>query len=413
MKSPKQLLFAKLLCQTLLLTIMATPTYAAKYKPINEIPGQVPATAEEQEIWSVGKAHVEKVRGSGEVVNDPEMEAYLEGVVAKLLGSMVDTIGLEVDVLVFKDTTVNAWVYPDGTVAVQTGMLAAMENEAQLAAILGHEISHFLNRHAFIQIKSKQKQSVIGKGLGLLATAAVAAKTGAINTNLMGAGQVWTELVTSGYSRKLETAADRQGLQLLVAAGYPAQEALPAFEQLRMKEDNEASLSKMWSSHPDIDSRLKNLKKQIKKMDTPATTEQLAPAEFKKAVSTAILVNSQLRLQRRQFEAALADLKQFTNAKPDEPFGYYLLGEALRQQNPESNYEQRIAAYQQALAIDPKYTNAYRELGMAYRQQGDNTQAIEAFKAYTCCEPMPIDAPIVQWYLDQLQTSEGTQGAAQ
>ena len=61
---------------------------------------------------------------------------------ARLLGDMVEEIDLEVDVLVFKDPTVNAWAYPNGTVAVQTGLLAAMENEAQLAAIMGHEIAH-------------------------------------------------------------------------------------------------------------------------------------------------------------------------------------------------------------------------------------------------------------------------------
>ncbi len=131
---------------------------AAKYLPINEIPGQVPETEEEANVWRVGLDHQEKVRGTDALVNDAALEQYIEGVIARLMGPMVEQIGLDVDVLVFKDPTSNAWVYPNGTVAVQTGLLAAAENEAQLSAILGHEISHFLNRHAFVQIKSKQTQ---------------------------------------------------------------------------------------------------------------------------------------------------------------------------------------------------------------------------------------------------------------
>ncbi|NND67339.1 MAG: M48 family metalloprotease, partial [Halioglobus sp.] len=193
----------KLLSLLLAVLLVAFPgTVAAKkYKPINEIPGQVPETEEEEAVWQVGIAHQEEVRGGQELVNNAELEQYLEGIVARLMGDMVATIGLEVDVLVFREPTVNAWVYPNGTVAVQTGMLAAMDNEAQLAAILGHEVSHFLNRHAFIQIKSKQTQSAIGKGLGALAAIAVAVETGTIATGLLDTGQIWTDLVTSGYSR--------------------------------------------------------------------------------------------------------------------------------------------------------------------------------------------------------------------
>lgn len=376
----------------------------AQYKPINEIPGSVPETEEEQAIWEVGKQHQQQVRETGEVITDPAMEQRLEALASRLLGDMVQTIGMEVDVLIFRDPSVNAWVYPDGTIAVQTGLLAAMENEAQLAAIMGHEISHFLNRHAFIQIKSKQTQAAIGKGLGLLATAALAAKTGAVNTNMMKAGQVWTDLVTSGYSRNLETKADEQGLQLLTAAGFDPEQALPAFEALRIDEDDEVNISKVWSSHPDIDSRLRNLKSDIRKIKSPPS--YVPPEEeYVEAYGAALLVNAQLEMQSQQYDNAGKTLLRYLDVIKDQPLAWFMLGENYRKQQPEGpDYQPRIDAYLAAVAIDNNHASANKELGMAYRQQRMTPQAIDHFNRYLAVAPEAADAAIIRWYTETMDS---------
>ena len=388
-----------------LLLVISAPASGKKYKPINEIPDQVPETEEEQGVWQVGLAHQEKVRGSEDLVNNDELERYLEGIMARLMGSMVEEIGLEVDVLVFKDPTVNAWAYPNGTVAVQTGLLAAVENEAQLAAIMGHEVSHFLNRHAYIQIKSKQTQSLIGKSLGALATVAVASQTGTVDTALLDSGQIWTDLVTSGYSRKLETAADSQGLELMIAAGYPPEQAIPAFESMRIADDDVVSVDKMWSSHPDIDARKKNLAKQIKKSKVKPGSEGLDATAYLRAVRLAALSNSQLQIQNRQFELAIARLEKYTQTLDDDPTGHYLLAEAYRQQSPEGNFEKRIAAYEQTIELHSDLAEAYRELGLTYRQIGEKDEAEQALTQYLTLAPTAADAPIIAWYIEGLATA--------
>lgn len=383
--------------------------YAKKYKPINEIPGQVPETDEERRVWQVGLAHQKEVRGSEQLVNNQELEEYLEGIIIKLMGNMVEEIGLDVDVLVFKDPTVNAWVYPNGTVAVQTGLLAAMENEAQLAAIMGHEVAHFLNRHAFIQIKAKQKQSIIGKGIGVLATVGMAAETGQVNTGLLNSGQIWTDLVTSGYSRKLETAADSQGMQLMIAAGYPPEQALPAFEKMRIADDDVVNVSKMWSSHPDIDARKKNLAKRIKKNKEQTRNEGMDQQQYLKAVRLAALSNSQLQVDGRQFDQAIQQLKKLTDTLEGDATGYYLLGEAYRKQNNQTNLELSISAYHKAVATKPEFSEPWRELGLAYRRQGLSDKARDAFQRYLDLTPEAADAPIVAWYQKNLAVQQTAQ----
>jgi predicted Zn-dependent protease len=386
----------------LLILVFPVTTNAKTYKPINEIPQEVPENDEEKGVWRVGIAHQEKMRGSEDLVNNPALEEYLEGVMSRLMGAMVGEIGLEVDVLVFKDPTVNAWAYPNGTVAVQTGLLAAMENEAQLAAIMGHEVSHYLNRHAYIQIKSKQTQSLIGKGLGALATPAMASQTGTVDTSLLDSGEIWTDLVTSGYSRKLETAADEQGLEFMIAAGYPPDQAIPAFESMRIEDDDVIDVKKMWSSHPDIDARKKNLSKQIKKAKVDETSFGLDSESYLRAIRLAALVNSQLQVENRQFEIAISRLEKYTQVLSDDESGFYLLGEAYRKQNPGGNFETRITAYQNALAINASFAEPYRELGLAFRQQGQKEKAQQALSKYLVLAPTAADVPIITWYRDNL-----------
>ena len=390
----------KVLLVTAALVTSATAA-AAKIRPINEIPQQVPETAEEREIWAIGRAHQQQVRGSSELVNDPQLESYLEGVASRLYGPLLAQIGITVDVLVFKDPTVNAWVYPDGTIAVQTGLLAAMDNEAQLAAILGHEISHFLNRHAYIRIAEKNNQKSFGLLQGTAASLPPAAGP-RFQADLSKVGAVWTELVTSGYSRKLESEADAQGLELLVAAHYPPGEALPAFEALRIPEDNTANIDKVWSSHPDIDSRLRSLQKAIRKIKNPAATVP-ASLDYYRAVAPALAANVLLDMQQRNYPKAIAATNKYILANPSDPNGYFTLGEIERKQAPDSAFEPRMQAYRDAIARDPDFADAHKELGMALRQQGKKEQAADAFKRYLALAEQAPEAGIIRGYLEGLQ----------
>lgn len=381
----------------------ASGAFGAKILPVNEVPGQVPGDDEEARIWAVGKQHQQMVRQKGQNVHAPELELYLEGIVQRLMGDMVADIGLEIDVIVFPETSVNAWAYPDGTLAVQTGLLAALENEAQLAAILGHEVSHYLNRHAYQQLVGKKGQSLLGKGLGLLTTAVVASQTGVVDPSLMQSGQMFTELVTSGYSRSHEVEADEQGLMMLAAAHYEPEQALPAFDALRIPDDDEVNFGDMWSSHPDIDSRLKNLSKDIKTL--PQSVQQANnPLSYYRAVGPALLANAELHRKARQYGAARADLTKYVKAYPKSGDGYYRIGETWRKEAPDGpDFTQRNKAYLNAISVDPQYAVAYKELGMAHRQQGNKQEAIGFFTQYLELAPDAADAGIIRAYIEGLR----------
>ena len=245
------------------------------------------------------------------------------------------------------------------------------------------------------------------KGLGVIASIAVSAETGQVNTDLMEAGQIYTDLVTSGYSRKLETAADKQGLDLMIAAGYPPDHALPAFETMRIADDDTVSLDKMWSSHPDIDSRKKNLAKHIKKSEVEHGTRGLDEEAYLRGVRLAALTDSQLQIARGNIDLAIARLERFTELVDDDAMGFYLLAEAYRRKDMDGMFAQRTAAYQRTVDLDPNIPQAHRELGLALRQQKQFAEAEAALRQYLIVAPDAADGPIVEWYLDNLTAAAG------
>ena len=257
----------KVLFLVVAMVLTAAPVQAARIKHVDDIKA-LPENKKEQALWEIAEGHQENIRKEGRLVEDAELQAYVASVGNRLLGNRLDHLGIEIQYIVVQNNLLSAWVYPYGTIAVNTGLLASMENEAQLAAILGHELSHFMQRHSYRELVAEKRQSAVGKGLGFLATAAVAAKTGVVDTGLMKTGGLWSDLVTSGYSRKNEHVADAEGLEMMVAAGYDQAQAIKAFEILKQNAAyGVVSPRLLWSSHPTLDDRLKNLAKAVRKAE--------------------------------------------------------------------------------------------------------------------------------------------------
>ncbi len=395
-----------LLCALFIGATLATPSVHAKIKPIQELT-QLPENEREDNLWLIASNHENNVHNDGRMLHDANVERYLEGMADKMLGNAIDHVGVDIDFFIVKDPMLSAWVYPYGTIAIHTGLIAGVENEAQLAAIVAHELSHFLQRHSYRELVAERRQGVLGKGLGLLLTAAAASQTGVIDTNLMKAGGVWTDLVTSGYSRKNEHIADAEGLELMKRAGYERHEAVAAFTALK---DNDiygvVNVSQLWSSHPKLDDRIDNVGKAVakeKKSKGYAPGTPADPRAYYTAVAPILLLNAKLDIAERQFGRARNALNKYLKVRNDDPEAHFLVGETYRLQAPAGpEFTDRTKAYEAALAQDSGYAQAYKELGLALRQAGDKTSATEAFENYLAREPDALDAGIIKWYLQSL-----------
>jgi hypothetical protein len=184
-----------------------------------------------------------KVQGRMKLLAVPSVQEYVSQLGDSLLPSGIKgtTRTLEFRFFVVEDPTINASSLPDGTLLVNTGLLGAVDNEAQLAFILSHEIAHVLQVHHRREIEETR-----GKRIGLI-IAGVAAGAFIGNAGLFMA-EIGIASVVNGHQRELENQADRLGLQNVIEHGYDPREA-PKMSRMFIERYSQRTTSRLWSDH--------------------------------------------------------------------------------------------------------------------------------------------------------------------
>lgn len=237
-----------LLATALLLSNLIVPTVAAetehKEKGIYE---SVKLTKTEyRTIETSGEMH-DQFQRRGLLHSDRELEAWLQEIGNRLVPKPTDSYQ-EYRFYLIRDPSPNAFALPNGRIYVHTGLICRLKNEAQLASLLAHEITHVAGHHSVVAYRSYRKKAVLGNIIGVVG--ALAGGWGELGGYLMNYG-----LATSvfGYSRDLEQEADVKGFALMLDAGYDVREMPALFEILG--EDFEGLNPRMqgkWSTHPDL-----------------------------------------------------------------------------------------------------------------------------------------------------------------
>lgn len=152
-----------------------------------------------------------------------------------------------------KDDQVNAWCMPGGKIVFYTGILPIAQNEAGIAAIMGHEVAHALSNHGQQRMSAAQYQSI----LGAVGSAALSnnAKYQQVFEQAYGVGS--NVGVMLPFSRKHESEADKIGLTLMAIAGYEPIEAAHLWE--RMAQVGGESPPEILSTHPSNQTRIQNI----------------------------------------------------------------------------------------------------------------------------------------------------------
>lgn len=159
-------------------------------------------------------------------------------------------------ILIDQDTEVNAWAMPGGKVAVYTGILPLVQNEAGLAAVVGHEISHALAQHSNERASQGAVQDVIGSALE--SRLGGSSKKNAWMT-VFGVGS--TVGILLPYSRAQESEADEMGLMMMARAGYDPSEAPALWD--RMAASSRRGVPQFLSTHPDPAGRAAELRRLL------------------------------------------------------------------------------------------------------------------------------------------------------
>jgi len=207
-----------------------------------------------QEV-SIGAGMAEQVAQTEKVLDDALWQNYLNEVGQKIV-SVSDRKDIQFYFTAIESDQINAFAAPGGYIYFYTGLMREMENEAEMAMVLSHEISHVVARHGI-----KRLQASLGVAAAYELVFGDDSTSALVNTAIgLGLG-----LVFSGYSRENEREADSYGMHYLVKAGYDPNAGIGMFDKLAAlgDEGNGNIFEQLSRSHPETRERITNTRQQI------------------------------------------------------------------------------------------------------------------------------------------------------
>ena len=207
----------------------------------------------EKEI-GIGKQMAQEVERQARVVDDPVIAEYVNRIGQNLVRNSDAKVPFTIKVV--DDESINAFALPGGFFFVNTGILLNADNEAEMAGVMAHEIAHVAARHGTCQAT---KGELIN--YGTIPLIFLGGWTGYAIRQGMGLAIPMGFL---SFSRGYEQAADNLGLQYMYKAGYDPSSFVDFFEKVQSQEKRKpGTMSKVFSTHPPTDERIKNAQKNI------------------------------------------------------------------------------------------------------------------------------------------------------
>jgi len=333
----------------------------------------------EQEIKMGAQAYDQALQTMGGIYPDKGLNAYVDRV-GQRVARHSHRPDLKYSFNVVNDSAPNAFALPGGFIAVSRGLLINLENEAQLAAVLGHEIGHVTAKHS---LQGMQRSTLLGATVSILG--GLAGNSG--YADLVGqVGGVTANLIDKRYSREQESEADLLGIDYMSLAGYAPQGAVELQEIFYHKIENGQNadwLSGLFRSHPFSQERLKANSNYVRRkfpaptsgdgLDKPSYARNIAPLE--KSREAYALYDQAQKLEREgQLEVAIETYHKAMQKEPDHALLLSGLGMAyLRKEDliPARRYLLK------AVHLDSGYYQSQMGLGYIDLQNKEPKEAAE------------------------------------
>ena len=380
----------------LLLGILACAT--TDLPPVGELPS-LQLQEDEKRLWNRSAEEQERLNNSNCLYDDPVVVDYLNEVAQNLVPDDIDEKGLSIQVKIIKNPLLNAFAYPNGVIYVHTGILSKMENEAQLATLLGHEMTHVTHRHTVENYRSVKNISAA------LATVQMASIPFGVYGNLANLlGSVGAMAAVTGYSRELETEADWLGLKLMVAAGYDPQEATKLFEHLKKDiEEQDIKEPFFFGTHPRLQERINNYTQFIEAA-YPNAQGKKNKERFIDITSPVLSDNILMDLSMGRFVSAQKGIEQLLLRNPQNAEAHYCMAELYRQKGEKDDRAKAIDEYNQAINCDPSYPAPHKGLGIVYYKQKLFEKSKQEFEKYLSLYPEAEDRGHIELLIQQINS---------
>jgi predicted Zn-dependent protease len=385
----------------------------------------------ENELLERVRQFEKKLKDDGLVFEDPEVTEYINFVGKAVLPDEAPPENVVWKFGVLRDPEANAFALPNGSIYVNTGLLARLENEAQLASVLAHEVTHVLQRHSYLENRSARKKMVAIHVFS--AVASVAGQVGGVAGAVVYAVSSMIPMILVGtifgYSRELEKDADVRAVQAMWEADYSLEEIPNAFKALKNQYEvdlSEGEPAVFYSSHPRLNERIGYITELVNST-RPKTRHPMVEAErYFARTEKAVRHDVGLEIQSGLARTAVAHAKRLVKLNPGAVENHFLLAEAYRALGPRTEvptddektsdakkktrkllskstlreYEATLMAtpegktalvesarlaeesYRKVLEMDPAFAKAHRGLGFLYERAERWAEAVESFRKY-------------------------------
>lgn len=344
------------------------------------------AATEEGGLWSLMDREERRLRRSPFAIRDAGLQQYVQEVACRLGAEHCPDIRVHV----MHTPIFNASMAPNGMLQVWSGLLLRVDNEAQLAAVMGHEIGHYLERHSLEQLRDVKSRSAFSQVLGLFGA------VGAVGQIAMLAGMF-------AHSREQERAADRISVHLMGKAGYDIAEAAKIWENLLLElkarpGGDPTKTSPLFASHPPADERREALEKLAESAPGGAANE----APLRERIRPFRLQWLADEVKRGQYDESLALLGRMLARNAAQADVLWARGEVRRLRSGDGDLEAAAKDYAAAAAAGSEPPETHRGLGMIYRARKQVPEAKASFRRYLELAPAAPDAPMIANYLEEL-----------
>lgn len=340
---------------------------------------------EHARLWKQARDVEESIRKSGQIYQDEALRQYLQGLMDKLFPEFSGAIRVQV----LKSPILNAFALPNGNIYIHIGLLARLDNEAQLATVLAHEGTHFTQKHGFQQQQTVKSASAFAVGANLIGIPLVG--------DLIAVSSIY------GYSRELEREADAGGYQRLVTTGYDTRESVRVFEYLRAEaEALDMDEPFFFSSHPQLQERIDSFNELIKASNAAGKGKrQIARDEFMKRTSTVRTACLETDLSMHRYKSVILVLEGEEAAHRYTPQErHYYLGEAYRLRGEEGDAERALTSYEKAIKAGSTFAPPHRALGIHYYKAKQMGLARKHIEKYLKLAPKAPDREFLEQYLN-------------
>ncbi len=304
----------------------------------------------------------------GDYTADPAVENYVRSVGMKLAANSDRELPYEFNVI--NDSTPNAWALPGGKISINRGLLVQLKDEAELAAVLGHEIVHAAAKHG-----ARGQTRGLGLQLGVVTATILAQSNGYDGQVAQMASSVGGQIINSQYGQGAELESDRFGMEYMARAGYDPQGAVGlqrTFLKLSEGQPTDA-LSRLFASHPPSQKRVnENIKTAAKLPKGGVTGERQYQAAMATLFKTkdAYAAHDQARAALKEGNTRQASLliNKAMKAEPREALFHTLAGDIALGQN---NLKSAGQAYSKAISLNPGYFYNFVQRGRVSEAQNN------------------------------------------